>query len=227
MRVVRLFSNCFFAMSFLLPWPLRRLVWNSCYRFEIHRTARIGLSWIRPKSLLMGPGSSIDHFNVIKGLSNVVLGECAMIGRLNWISAFPLDDVTHFAGDVSRDPSLRVGSHSAITHRHIIDCTSLISVGEFSTIAGYRSQFLTHSIDISSSEQRSYPIEIGNFTFVGTNVVLLGGARLPARSVLGAGSVLSKCYEDECMLYGGVPARPIKELDSASAYFHRVRGFVN
>src|SRR3712207_7972137 len=43
----------------------------------------------------------------------------------------------------------------------------------------FRSQFLTHSIDLLENVQRSRPIKIGKFCFVGTNSVILGGSVLP------------------------------------------------
>ena len=56
---------------------------------------------------------------------------------------------------------------------------------------------------------------------------LLGGSALPDRSVLGAKSLLNHAFTEECHLYGGVPAKPIKALSLAhTAYFRRETGFV-
>jgi acetyltransferase-like isoleucine patch superfamily enzyme len=116
--------------------------------------------------------------------------------------------------------------YSAITKNHHIDCTNLIEIGKFSTIAGYQSQLLTHSINILENIQGSAPIKIGAYTFVGTNVTILGGAVLPNYSVLGAKSLLNKKHTQEWMLYGGVPAQPLKEIPKDAKYFHRVDGYV-
>jgi acetyltransferase-like isoleucine patch superfamily enzyme len=99
-------------------------------------------------------------------------------------------------------------------------------VGRFTTIAGNHSQFLTHSIDIVAGRQNSEPIEIGDYCFVSTRCVILGGGRLPSQSVLAAGAVLTKAFDASFSLYGGVPARCIKELPKEARYFHRVTGFV-
>ena len=56
---------------------------------------------------------------------------------------------------------------------------------------------------------------------------MLGGAALPDRSVLGAGSVLNKAHTEECAVYAGQPAVRVKALDPEAAYFHRERGFVH
>ncbi|ADF50912.1 trimeric LpxA-like enzyme [Zunongwangia profunda SM-A87] len=119
-----------------------------------------------------------------------------------------------------------VGAHSAITKNHHIDCTSPIFIGKFVTIAGYQSQLLTHSINVYDNRQDSQSIYIGDYTFIGTNVVILGGSKLPAKSVLGAKALLNKSYEEEWMLYGGNPAKPIVPIQKDAKYFSRTKGYV-
>jgi acetyltransferase-like isoleucine patch superfamily enzyme len=197
------------------------------YGYEIHRSARIGWAWIYPKMLVMKAGSRIDHFTIAVNLDRMELGADSSIGRRNWVTGFPSGtDSMHFRHQLDRRSELILGDQSAITKNHHIDCTSPISIGRFVTIAGYYSQLLTHSINIESCIQESAPIEIGDYSFVGTNVVILGGAKLPPRSVLGAKSLLNKHYNQELHLYGGVPAKPIQPLDEACLYFHRSEGFI-
>ena len=149
-----------------------------------------------------------------------------MIGRGNWITGFPLGLSRHFATEAERRPELIIGPHSAITHRHLIDCTNSITIGRFTTFAGFQSQMLTHSIDIERSCQASAPIRIGDYCFVGTNSVLLGGSVLPDYCVLGAKSLLNKSFTQTHRLYGGLPAREVQEIPADAAYFHRSEGFV-
>lgn len=209
------------------PWSLRRKILIRKYGYKIHPTAHIGLSYIYPKYLEMGAGASIGHFNVAIHLDRVVIGEKSSIVRSNWITGFPTGtDSKFFAHDKNRKSELIMGKESAITKNHHIDCTNYIHIGNFVTIAGYNSQFLTHSIDIYESRQDSHPIEIGDYCFVSTGVRVLGGAKLPACSVLGAGAVLNKAYAKERMLYVGVPAVPKKEIPQDAKYFLRKEGFV-
>jgi acetyltransferase-like isoleucine patch superfamily enzyme len=77
-----------------------------------------------------------------------------------------------------------------------------------------------------AGQQHSEPIEIGDYCFVSTRCVMLGGGRLPSQSVLAAGAVLTKAFEKSFALYGGVPARYIKEIPIEARYFHRSAGFV-
>jgi acetyltransferase-like isoleucine patch superfamily enzyme len=149
-----------------------------------------------------------------------------MIGKLNWITGFPSGPSPHFAHQPERQPSLVLGAHAAISNRHILDCTAKVLIGAYATFAGFRSQILTHSIDLEHSRQSAEPIEIGEYSFVGTDCILLGGSSLPSRSVLGAKSLLNKKFSAELTLYGGVPAKPIKLMPATWAYFNRQTGFI-
>jgi acetyltransferase-like isoleucine patch superfamily enzyme len=101
-----------------------------------------------------------------------------------------------------------------------------VSIGAFTTVAGYRSQLLSHSIDLQQNRQHSEPITIGAHCFVGTACVILGGSVLPDHSVLGALSLLNKPHTEPWSLYAGHPARWMKAIDSQAAYFNRSQGFV-
>ncbi len=197
------------------------------FGYKIHPSCRIGFSLIRPDHLVMDAGARIGSLSVCKGLSLLRMGEQSRIGNLNWISGFPLTSKAFFAEESDRQPELVLGEHTAITNRHLIDCTNSVTIGRFTTFAGFRSQILTHSIDLYRSRQSSKPITIGDYCFVGTSSVLLGGSTLPDCSVLAANSLLNKPYAETHQLYAGNPARPIKALPQDLAYFMRSTGFVH
>jgi len=210
----------------LFPWSLKRWFLHRCYGYEIDRSARIGLAWVYPKHLRLGKETRIDHFTVVIHLDTVELGDYSTIGRSNWVTGHPGGSGRHFTHQKDRRPQLVIGEHSAITKRHYLDCTHEIKVGRFTTIAGHHSELLTHSIDVVAGRQDSKPIEIGDYCFIGTRCIVLGGARLPSQSVLAAGAVLTKAFEASFSLYGGVPARFIKDLPKEAQYFRRTTGFV-
>ncbi len=207
------------ALSLLMPWELRRAFLEKQFGFRIHPTCRIGLSWIFPTQLIMEEGAQIAHLTVCKGLDLLHLKAHALIGRGNWITGFPLGTSAHFASETDRKPQLVIGEHSAITHRHLIDCTNSVTIGSFTTFAGFQSQILTHSIDIAESRQRSAPVTIGSYCFI-------GGAVVPDFCVVGAKSLVNKPLTETHTLYGGVPARAVQKLSPDAAYFHRTQGFV-
>jgi len=211
---------------FLMPWPLKRWLLQRRFGYVIDSTARIGLAWVYPKNLRMGKETRIDHFTTAVHLDTIELGDYSTIGRSNWITGHPGGSDKHFTHQKDRRPQLIIGKHSAITKHHYLDCTHEIRVGSFTTIAGHNSELLTHSIDVVASRQDSHPIEIGDYCFIGTRCIILGGGKLPSQSVLAAGAVLTKAFEMSFAVYGGVPARHIKDLPKDARYFHRPVGFV-
>lgn len=220
-------STLLTLFSLLLPWPLRRWILQRFFGYQIHPTARIGLAWVRPKRLVMEAGTEIGTFTVCKNLDLIHLRAESRIGRGNWITGFPGGHSHHFAHEQERRPELILGEHAAITNRHLIDCTSRVVIGRFTTFAGFQSQILTHSIDLTACRQSSAPVTIGDFCFIGTNCVILGGSVLPSYSALAAKSLLNKPFEEDHALYGGVPAQHLKKLSSELRYFHRTTGMVD
>lgn len=175
----------------------------------------------------MEAGTEIGTFTVCKNLDFIHMRAESRIGRGNWITGFPSGHPRHFAHQQERRPELILGEHAAITNRHLIDCTSRVEIGRFTTFAGFQSQILTHSIDLSECRQSSAPVTIGEFCFIGTNCVILGGSTLPSYSALAAKSLLNKPFEQNHVLYGGVPARQLKQLSEGLRYFHRTVGMVD
>ena len=214
-------------ISLLCPWTIRRWLLATFLGYSIHPSSRIGRAWVFTKKLIMEAGSSIGHLTVCKGLDLLWLKEKSTIGRANWITGYPTGNSMHFSHQLNRIPQLILGEHAAITNRHLIDCTNSVSIGRFSTLAGFRSQILTHSIDLERCIQSSTPITIGDYCFVGTDCVLLGGSSLPNYAVLGAKSLLNKAHSKDYHLYAGVPAMPVKPLSHKLKYFSRTTGFVS
>lgn len=211
----------------LFPWTLKRRILHLLFGYELHPSSRIGFSWIYPSRLTMEEGSKIGHFNTAIHLDKIVMKKHSSIGRSNWITGFSSKiSSRHFKHQPDRTSVLTMNEGAAITKHHHIDCTSPVTIGKFTTIAGYYSQLLTHSIDIIESRQDSHPITIGDYCFVSTNVVILGGAQLPDYSVLGAKSLLNKKYNQFYALYGGQPAIFIKTIDKEAKYFKRKEPFV-
>lgn len=211
----------------LFPWPLKRRLLSRFWGYEIHPSARIGLAYVYPDRLRMGAGARIGHLTVAVHLHEIDMREHALIGRINWITGYPLNGKDFFAEEDNRLPALRLGEHAAITNRHLIDCTNTVTVGRFTTMAGFRSQILTHSIDLNACHQSSAPVHIGEYCFIGTGCILLAGSALPDRSVLAAGSTLTKAHVEPQTLYAGLPAVRKKTLSADAKYFRRDKGYVN
>lgn len=214
-------------ISIFLPWVIKRRLLSKVLGYELHPTAHIGYSFVFTKMLIMKENTSIGDLTVCKGLDLLEMNESSSIGKGNWITGFPSGHPIHFNHQKDRVPQLKLGAHSAITNRHIIDCTNSVLIGKFATFAGFRSQILTHSIDLLENRQSSKPIKIGEYSFVGTDSVIIGGSQLPNYSLLSAKSLLNKAYKEEYMLYGGIPAKPIRKISMEHKYFNRKKGSVS
>jgi acetyltransferase-like isoleucine patch superfamily enzyme len=218
------------AIITLLPWPFKRHCLQFFFGYQLHRNARIApLSWIYPRKLIM------DEFSLIAGLTfcgssvdELRMAPHGVLGRGNWIYAIPRDTPDRFlAHRPETRANLRIGMHAAITSRHLLDCSAGIEVGEFSIVAGHRSQLITHGPDFELARQDARPITIGRYSFVGTGCILMGGASLPDFSILTAGSLLSSALPSTHRLYGGVPAKTLQTLEADLAYFTRRIGYLD
>lgn len=212
---------------FIFPWKIRRWLLNKIFHYKIHSSARIGFSIILSHKLVMEKQSRIHNFTFCKRIDNLVLKEDSGIGSWILITGFPREAKV-FKHVLDRQCELILEEHAGITMRHYIDCNGGIYVGAYTTIAGTGSQILTHSIDIYANRQDVKPVYIGKYCFIGTKCILLPGSKLPDYSVLAAGSVLNKPYQDECFLYAGVPARATKKLQKENIkYFYRKKHVVD
>tara|TARA_R110000824_G_scaffold104214_6_gene247352 strand:+ start:22194 stop:22865 length:672 start_codon:yes stop_codon:yes gene_type:complete len=203
----------------LAPNAVRRQLGRWLLGAHVAADAAIGISFIDAKRIELGPRSAIGHFSIIRNLDALILEKDARIGTFNWI--FGARGTSHFATRPDRTSSLVLRNGASVLSRHILDCTDRIEIGAFTTVAGFRSQLLTHSIDVASNRQDCEPLVIGPYSFIGTGATLLKGAKFPARSVLAAGSVYSARSGEEGQVYCGVPAKPVKELPEGAEYMRR------
>ncbi len=179
---------------------------------DVHPTARARASLVWKVGVFrMAAGSRMGRFNLVKNMRSVELGTGASVGRMNLVSAHPV-----YIKLWESSARLRLENNATITSRHSLDCSGGVSIGRFAGLFGHRSTIMSHSIDLRRDAQTALPVEIGARSFVGTNCLILGGASLPERSVLGAGSVLVKRRTlDAPGLYAGVPAKRVGDVEGA------------
>lgn len=85
---------------------------------------------------------------------------------------------------------------------------------------GLQTTFITATHEIGDESCRSgeltpKPIRVGSGTWVGGRCTILAGVTIGAGCVIAAGSVVTKDTEPN-WLYGGVPAKKIRELPTAA-----------
>lgn len=218
----------FQLLIMFLPWSIRRrlLIWR--YGYEIDSTARIGKSIILACHLKMAPKSRIHSGVICKGIDLLAMGEDSGIASLTFITGFSVNGCRHFRHVQNRKCELVLGKSAGITSRHYVDCNGGVYIGDFTTVAGIRTQILTHSIDVYNNRQDAKPIKIGKYCFLGTGCILLPGSELPDYSILGAGAVLTKAHTKVGCLYAGSPAKEVKELEvDVIPYFKRDKHVVD
>jgi acetyltransferase-like isoleucine patch superfamily enzyme len=207
----------------LLPSFLKRPCYRILFGYKIGRRVRIGLSIIDAKnceigddsrighlnivfavkSLTLGDHVRIGHLNIIRGGSEVSLGRYSELLRLNEINSIREPDVVNPV-----DPRFTLGAGSIITTGHKIDFTDHVEIGRRAIIGGRNSSVWTHN------RQRTLPVSIGDFAYVGSEVRVAPGGCIPSRCIIGIGAVITGKIEAEGWLIAGVPAKPIKELSA-------------
>jgi acetyltransferase-like isoleucine patch superfamily enzyme len=205
----------------LLPSFLKRPCYRLFFGYQIGRRVRVGLSIIDARACRIEDDTQIGHLNVIIGVENLKLGDHVKIGhlniirggaevnlgryselmRMNEINSIPEPDAVNPV-----DPKFTLGNGSIITTGHKIDFTDRVEIGRRTIIGGRNSSIWTHN------RQRTLPISIGEFAYVGSEIRMAPGSTLPSRCVVGIGAVVTGKIDAEGSLIAGVPAKPIKEL---------------
>ena len=70
-----------------------------------------------------------------------------------------------------------------------------------------------HDLINNDSHTESAPIEIGRFCWMGMNAVILPGVRLADFTIVGAGAVVTKSFNEGYCVIAGNPAKVIKYLN--------------
>ncbi|WP_156036167.1 hypothetical protein [Blastococcus sp. URHD0036] len=206
------------VLCVLLPGGLRRFVHTRLLGYRLHPTASIGRSIVDVDSLEMGEGARIGHLNLLRGCSEVRMGDSSIINMLVWVNAVRADK-GYFAGQ-DRRPALIMGRHAVVTVLHFIDACDLVELADFSGLAGYGIIVQTHAVDIDTVRQTTEPIRIGHHSLVASRCLLLPGTEVPDCALIAAGSVVSRKLTGS-RVFAGVPARGVRELDPEAPFFTR------
>lgn len=96
-----------------------------------------------------------------------------------------------------------------------IECHAEVTI-ESNVAVGPGTKILTATHDYQNPEARAgevthLPVTIGKGAWLGANVTVLPGVTIGEVAVIAAGSVITKNIPAH-WLYGGIPAKPIKEL---------------
>ena len=110
------------------------------------------------------------------------------------------------------DPRFSLGDGSIITAGHKIDFTDRVTIGRRSILGGRNSSLWTHN------RQRTRPIDIGSFAYIGSEIRIAPGGSVPSKCIVGIGSVITTELTAEGYLIAGVPAKAVKELSKEDQF---------
>jgi len=209
------------AVCAILPSFLKRPLYRLFFGYRIGKRVRIGLCIIdagechidddvqighfnvvtRVHKLVIKDHVRIGHLNIIRGGAEVSIGRYCEIMRMNEINSIPDPDVVN-----KIDPVFLLGDGSIVTTGHKIDFTDRVEIGRRVILGGRNSSIWTHN------RQRTLPITIGSLVYMGSEIRMAPGSTIPARSIVGIGSVITAALTEEGTLIAGVPAKTIKAL---------------
>ena len=215
------------AVFALLPSFLKRPFYRWFFGYRIGKRVQIGLSIIdarecsidddvrighcnvftRIQRLEIKDHVRIGHLNIIRGGSEVSLGRYCEIMRMNEINSIPEPEVVN-----ETNPVFLLGDGSIVTTGHKIDFTDRVEIGRRVILGGRNSSLWTHN------RQRTMPITIGSLVYLGSEIRMAPGSGVPARSIVGIGSVITAPLVEEGKLIAGVPAKTVKDLSSEDQF---------
>lgn len=120
------------------------------------------------------------------------------------------------------DPSnIEIGNETIIGDNCFLDGRNKLIIGNNVDIASqvliYNSEHDIHSPDFYAD--KTFPIEIGDYVFVGPRAIILPGVKIGRGAVVAAGAVVTKDVADYKVV-GGVPAREIGEREVKDLHYH-------
>jgi acetyltransferase-like isoleucine patch superfamily enzyme len=205
----------------ILPSFAKRPLYRLLFGYKIGKRVKIGFSvidakecvidddvrighlnlFVQTKKLTIGDNARIGHLNIIRGGEEVILGRFCEILRLNEINAIPNPIASNPV-----DQRFILGNGSVIAASHKIDFSDKVEFGKCVILGGRNSSLWTHN------RQSTKQINIGDYAYLGSEIRIAPGGEIPAKCVVGIGSVITKKFETENTLIAGVPAKIIKDL---------------
>lgn len=154
------------------------------------------LNLVLNESVLLDKKSKIGYLNILKGPFKLHLKEDAAIGNKNYFTRAK-------KGVTYGNSIMKLGILTKVTTGHHLDLTRSIIFGNYSILAGIRSQMWTHGYYHDKKGAGRIRIDgeisIGNNVYVGSGCIFNPGVKVSDAIHIGAGSVISKNLEESGM----------------------------
>ena len=106
--------------------------------------------------------------------------------RLNEINSIPNPVASN-----PFDSRFILGNASVITASHKIDFSDKVEFGKRVILGGRNSSLWTHN------RQSTAQIYIGDYSYIGSEIRIAPGGRIPAKCIVGIGSVITKQFTED------------------------------
>jgi acetyltransferase-like isoleucine patch superfamily enzyme len=152
----------------------------------------------------------MEQLPFINGSGKIVIGEDV------WLSGKPS---FIFGNRWQLDPELRIGDHSFVGHRCALSVAKSVRIGRHCLLAGgvSISDYDGHPTDpvLRRTEpappEAIRPVVIGDDVWIGADAIILKGVEIGDRSIVGAGSVVTRSVPPDVIVAGN-PARIVRSL---------------
>lgn len=165
----------------------------------------IGNKSIFKEGVKFGKKSFIDaHADILNG-KYIYIGNNSHINDHCWLQCY-----TNLG-----TPSIHIWNNTIIGRNVTMNCSKNITIGDNCMIASYVLITDTnHGIDLNegnyiSQKNQAKSVFIGNNVWIGQNVVVLPGVSIGDNCIIGAGAIVTKSIDNNCLAVGN-PAKVIK-----------------
>jgi acetyltransferase-like isoleucine patch superfamily enzyme len=193
--------NLFLLCCVLFPNFFKRFVYRKLLGWSIGQNVKIGFSYIDAKDVVIGDRVRIGHGNVIRNLKSLRIGGDTYIANFNSIFG------ASYEGWAS---TLEIGQSVNFMSHHFLDVGGTITIGDRAIIGGRDTQIWAHGLAYDSHgnpDLQPLNVMIGRQVYIAARSTLVG-CTIPDRTVVGAGSVVTKQFVAESCPYliAGNPA---------------------
>jgi len=191
------------ALTSILPINSLRILGYRLLGYRVN--GHIGFGTVIAVSEANIEKCKIGVFNLFIGPMKVKIGENAKIENRNTFSCgFWTTQEQHHNKGYAR--SLKIGANTQITSNHYFDVVGSFELGDGSWVAGIGSQFWTHGAGVMDRD-----IQIGNDCYLGSAVRFSPDSAIGDNVIVAMGSVVTKKFDANKAMLGGVPATVLKE----------------
>lgn len=139
--------------------------------------------------------------------------------RINGSAYWPM----HYTSTVTGVKNIKIGIGTApgLSPGCYIQGLGKIYIGDYTIIAPNVGIISANHVVTDYRQHKEGVVKIGSYCWIGMNAVVMPNVTLGDYTIVAAGAVVTKSFEDGYCVIAGNPARIIKHLDRASCvYYH-------